>query len=59
MDTINTGARGARVLKHEIMESCKARTRVCVPPQYGGANCVGSPKEVKSCNERHCPGILI
>lgn len=58
MDTINTGARGARVLKHVIMESRQGKD-TCVPPQYGGANCVGSPKEVKSCNEIHCPGILI
>ncbi|XP_068740870.1 A disintegrin and metalloproteinase with thrombospondin motifs adt-1-like isoform X2 [Montipora capricornis] len=33
------------------------RTRTCTrpPPGYGGKRCVGSDKETRACNTRHCP----
>ena len=34
------------------------RSRACnnPPPQHGGTECQGDNKEIRSCNERPCPG---
>ncbi|XP_046330803.2 A disintegrin and metalloproteinase with thrombospondin motifs adt-1-like isoform X14 [Haliotis rufescens] len=31
------------------------RVRVCDPPKYGGADCVGDTEELESCNPNLCP----
>lgn len=33
------------------------RTRDCVEPLYGGADCTGDDSEYQECNENPCPGM--
>ena len=47
---------------HKCSKTCgtgsQYRLRTCTrpPPGYGGKRCVGSDKETRICNTRHCPG---
>ena len=34
------------------------RTRQCIPPKYGGADCTGSATETAQCNTHPCPSKL-
>ncbi|KAK6188476.1 hypothetical protein SNE40_004643 [Patella caerulea] len=33
----------------------QVRDRVCIAPQYGGADCQGPQDETQDCNSQHCP----
>lgn len=33
----------------------KIRTRICIEPEHGGAECQGPPMEDADCNTQNCP----
>lgn len=40
-------------------EGTRTRTRVCHPPEHGGAPCGGSTVETSGCGASHCPGMVL